>query len=64
MKPPNSSARIANLGAIDDPIARQALDFCRSQTESVLLVGGSVRDLLLGRETHDLDLVVPNQAWP
>ena len=25
-------------------------------------MGGSVRDLLLGRETHDLDLVVPNQG--
>ena len=62
MKPLSSSARIANLGAIDDPIAQQALAYCRRQTESVLLVGGSVRDLLLGRETHDLDLVVPNQA--
>ena len=62
MKPPSSSARIANLGAIDDPIAQQALVYCCRQTEAALLVGGSVRDLLLGRETHDLDLVVPNQG--
>ncbi len=62
MKPPSSSARIANLGAIDDPIAQQALAYCCRQTESALLVGGSVRDLLLGRETHDVDLVVPNQG--
>ena len=62
MKPLSSSARTVNLGAIDDPIAQQALAYCRKQTESVVLVGGSVRDLLLGRETHDLDLVLPNNA--
>ncbi len=62
LKALSSSAHTVNLGAIDDPIAQQALTFCRRQPESVVLVGGSVRDLLLGRATHDLDLVVPQQA--
>jgi tRNA nucleotidyltransferase/poly(A) polymerase len=34
----------------------------RQRPEQVLLVGGCVRDLLLGRQTQDLDLVVPHHA--
>ena len=40
----------------------RVLAFLRNQPPPVYLVGGSVRDLLLGRPSHDLDLAVPADA--
>jgi tRNA nucleotidyltransferase (CCA-adding enzyme) len=37
---------------------------CRQQGASLFLVGGGVRDLLLGRETIDLDLAVESDVAP
>lgn len=47
------------LGTIADPTIQRLLAYFRQQPGPVLLVGGCVRDLLLGRQTRDLDLVVP-----
>lgn len=55
-------ATTVDLGAIEDPIAQRVFAFCRAQPEPVMLVGGTVRDMLLGRPTHDLDLVVARQG--
>ncbi len=40
----------------------QVIDFIRQGGRPAWLVGGYVRDLLLGRPTHDLDLIVPEGA--
>ena len=37
-------------------------DFAASENVSIYLVGGSVRDILLGRETEDLDFAVTGAA--
>jgi tRNA nucleotidyltransferase/poly(A) polymerase len=43
-------------------LAHEVLTFVARQRGEVWLVGGAVRDRLLRRETHDLDLVVPTDA--
>ncbi len=45
-----------------DTLAYEVLAFVTRQRQPVWLVGGAVRDRLLRRETHDLDLVVPTDA--
>lgn len=40
------------------PLIVQIFDLAKAQRIEIYLVGGSVRDLLLGRPTHDLDFVV------
>ncbi len=42
--------------------ARQALAWLQTQETPIWLVGGTVRDLLLGRPAHDLDLVTPGSG--
>ncbi|MCA1553835.1 MAG: polynucleotide adenylyltransferase, partial [Chloroflexi bacterium] len=37
--------------------------FCKRRVNAHL-VGGTVRDQLLGRDSHDLDFVVPQEALP
>ena len=45
-----------------DSLVGQACRFLRGQRGAAWLVGGYVRDRLLHRETHDLDVVVPTDA--
>ncbi|MDH7487127.1 MAG: HD domain-containing protein [Anaerolineae bacterium] len=45
-------------------LAEQVCCFLREQDSPIWLVGGYVRDLLLGRETNDLDFAVPSGAIP
>jgi len=45
-----------------DSLAGQVCRFLREQGGPTWLVGGYVRDRLLGRRTHDLDVVVPSDA--
>ncbi len=40
------------------PLITHVFDLAQAQQVEIWLVGGSVRDLLLGRSTHDLDFVV------
>lgn len=40
------------------PLARQVLAWLAARPESMWLVGGTLRDLLLGRAIHDIDLAV------
>lgn len=40
------------------PLIARVFDLAQAQQVEIWLVGGSVRDLLLGRPTHDLDFVV------
>jgi tRNA nucleotidyltransferase/poly(A) polymerase len=40
----------------------RVIEFVRAQGGPAWLVGGYVRDRLLGRPTHDLDLIVPSDA--
>lgn len=49
-----------DLSALHGTFAGQVLQRLQELVDPLLLVGGSVRDLLLGRELHDLDLVVPS----
>jgi len=44
------------------PMRIRALAFLRAQSAPVYLVGGSVRDALLGRPAHDMDLVIDGDA--
>jgi putative nucleotidyltransferase with HDIG domain len=44
--------------AARQPMIQTVFDLARAQGVSVYLVGGTVRDLLLGAETHDLDFAV------
>jgi tRNA nucleotidyltransferase (CCA-adding enzyme) len=43
---------------------QQAVNIARQQHIPIYLVGGPVRDLLLGHTSIDLDLVVEGDAWP
>lgn len=54
-----SAAATLDLSSLTGAFAGQVLQRLQSVVEPVVLVGGSVRDLLLGRELHDLDLAVP-----
>jgi len=45
-----------------DTLAYEVLSFVARQRQPIWLVGGAVRDRLLRRETHDLDLIVPMDA--
>ena len=40
-------------------LADRVIAFIREQERPAWLVGGFVRDRLLGRDSHDLDLIVP-----
>ena len=40
-------------------LADRVIAFIREQVRPTWLVGGFVRDRLLGRDSHDLDLIVP-----
>jgi poly(A) polymerase len=47
---------------LDFPLLRRLRGFIKHQDADVLLVGGAVRDGLLGRPVHDLDFVVASDA--
>ncbi len=51
---------LAPSGSLTEQVCR----FLREQSGLAWLVGGYVRDRLLGRETHDLDVVVAADAIP
>jgi putative nucleotidyltransferase with HDIG domain len=51
-----------DLSTLHGTFAGRVLQQLRTYAVSPVLVGGSVRDLLLGRELHDLDLAVPAGA--
>ncbi len=51
---------LAPSGSLVEQICR----FLREQSGPAWVVGGYVRDRLLGRETHDLDVAVPAEAIP
>ena len=46
----------------DHPILRKLKTFAKDQDMRLYLVGGSVRDLLLGRQTTDLDFTLASDA--
>ena len=48
-----------SLHALAGTTAERALAFARGQGTPIWLVGGAVRDWLIGRANHDLDLIVP-----
>jgi len=55
------------VSAIDEwldgvPIRRRVVDYIREQAGDVYLVGGAVRDAILGRESLDLDVAVVADA--
>jgi len=45
-------------------VRRRILNYMASQGVRAYLVGGTVRDALLGRECYDLDLAIAGQAMP
>jgi tRNA nucleotidyltransferase/poly(A) polymerase len=45
---------------VSDPLITSVLTFIAGRDRPAWLVGGFVRDLLLGRPIHDVDLVVPD----
>lgn len=51
-----------DLSTLHGTFTGQVLQRLQMLAPPLMLVGGSVRDLLLGRELHDLDLVVPAGA--
>ena len=53
-----SAQRRAAAAARRVPLMQTVFDLAEAQQVSVYLVGGTVRDLLLGCETHDLDFAV------
>ena len=56
------SSQTLDLSILDGTFAGQVLQRLQSLGVPLVLVGGSVRDLLLGRPLRDLDLVVPSGA--
>lgn len=48
-----------DLSTLHGTFTGQVLQRLQELADPLVLVGGSVRDLLLGRELHDLDLAVP-----
>ena len=56
------SSQTLELSILDGTFAGQVLQRLQSLGVPLVLVGGSVRDLLLGRWLRDLDLVVPRGA--
>lgn len=59
MNASTAPAATLDLASLDDSFAGQVLQRLQAMVAPLVLVGGSVRDLLLGRELHDLDLAVP-----
>lgn len=53
---PTNSSTLPGRG----PLVDQVIAFIRSLDQPAWLVGGYVRDLLLGRPNHDLDVIVPD----
>lgn len=51
-----------NLALLKDDFAREVLQRLQTLVKPLVLVGGSVRDLLLGRQLHDLDFVVADHG--
>ena len=47
-----------------EPLRRRVVEFLRADGGPSYLVGGSVRDALLGRRSYDLDLAIDGQALP
>lgn len=60
--PKGDELRVALAPAVHDPRVMQVIRFLRAQSDQVWLVGGWVRDMLVGRTTHDMDVLVPQQA--
>jgi putative nucleotidyltransferase with HDIG domain len=54
-----ASSTSIDLAGLQHSFAGQVLQRLQAMVEPLVLVGGSVRDLLLGRDLHDLDLAVP-----
>ncbi len=48
-----------DLSSLESAFAGQVLQRLQALVAPLVLVGGTVRDVLLGRELHDLDLAVP-----
>ena len=46
------------------PIRRRVVDYLCAQSVPIYLVGGTVRDALLGRQGYDIDVAVDGQALP
>ncbi|MBN1640295.1 MAG: CCA tRNA nucleotidyltransferase [Anaerolineae bacterium] len=52
------AARRVDAAARGMPLVEAVFDLAEAQGAALYLVGGTVRDMLLGRETHDLDFAV------
>jgi tRNA nucleotidyltransferase (CCA-adding enzyme) len=67
-KPPNQNDLLARLQDGLEEAPRNALDqlidICRARDVDLYLVGGAVRDLILGRGSLDLDLAVETETAP
>jgi tRNA nucleotidyltransferase (CCA-adding enzyme) len=67
-KPPQDTALIQRLKTELEEPARIALDqliaICEAKDVDLYLVGGAVRDLILGRDSIDLDLAVEVETAP
>lgn len=59
MNAPIRPAASLDLSSLSESFAGQVLQRLQTLVDPLVLVGGSVRDLLLGRDLHDLDLAVP-----
>jgi tRNA nucleotidyltransferase/poly(A) polymerase len=62
MSPLGSEPTVVQLDLIAAARAGQVIEYLRFLAQPVHLVGGTVRDLLLGRATRDLDVVVQADA--